>query len=258
MNPLTLTCAFVSANLVIGIAIAVFWHRAHTKSLQAADEVQEMLKSVLEWTREAGPELGSFLEHPNADGRPLIDYADPQQNANLPSLTWLNEEAQEAARKLLEVCESFGEINTVLEAVVRKMQKSTEAVVETQPGEGNPAPSSTENSWTAFQKDKRLNSRRPMLFQVDAFPLDSNHAATGEPFEALARELSSGGMSISHTVPNEAPFLGLHLQPSNEEPIFVIMRVQHRSSVGGVFISGGSFVRRVDAEFIESLRAVPT
>jgi hypothetical protein len=73
--------------------------------------------------------------------------------------------------------------------------------------------------------ERRTEKRKPVVLDVIAVPLDAQFRQTGEPFLALTRNISQGGIAILHTEKITAPYLLLRLETHRHEAIQAIIEV---------------------------------
>jgi hypothetical protein len=87
--------------------------------------------------------------------------------------------------------------------------------------------------------ERRTDKRKPVVLDVIAVPLDAQRQPAGEPFLALTRNISHGGISILHTEKVSAPYLLLRLETQRHQTIqAVIQVVRSRSFYQFTEISG--------------------
>jgi hypothetical protein len=73
--------------------------------------------------------------------------------------------------------------------------------------------------------ERRTDKRRPIQLDVIAVPLDAQFRQIGEPFLALTRNISRGGIAILHTEKVSAPYLLLRLETQRHDVIQAIIQV---------------------------------
>jgi hypothetical protein len=94
--------------------------------------------------------------------------------------------------------------------------------------------------------ERRLDDRETMSFTMCVLPLDSDFQPDGTPFVAVARDISTGGMSFSHTGPLSSPYLAVRMTLVGVQHICLVVDRRHTSRVGPMFITGGAFVCRLE------------
>jgi hypothetical protein len=94
--------------------------------------------------------------------------------------------------------------------------------------------------------DRCGDERDAMAFTMCVLPLDGDFKPDGKPFLAAAREISTGGMSFSHTRPLSSPYLAVRMTLAGVQDICLVMDRRHTSPVGPMFVTGGAFVRRLE------------
>jgi hypothetical protein len=73
--------------------------------------------------------------------------------------------------------------------------------------------------------ERRREKRRPVVLDVIAVPLDEEHHPCGEPFLALSRNISRGGIALLHTEKVTAPFLLLRIETIRHQVIQTVVKV---------------------------------
>jgi hypothetical protein len=98
----------------------------------------------------------------------------------------------------------------------------------------------------AASEHRRGEDREPTSFALFVLPLDSSFEPDGEPFAAVAREVSTGGMSFSHTSALSSPHVAIRITLGDDQDNFLVMDCRHSSSAGPMLITGGAFLRRLE------------
>jgi hypothetical protein len=73
--------------------------------------------------------------------------------------------------------------------------------------------------------ERRTDKRKPVVLDVIAVPLDANRQPVGDPFLALTRNISHGGIAILHTEKVTAPYLLLRLETQKHQVIQAVIQV---------------------------------
>jgi hypothetical protein len=73
--------------------------------------------------------------------------------------------------------------------------------------------------------ERRVEKRKPVVLEVIAVPLDEQRQPIGEPFLALTRNISSGGIAILHTEKVSAPYLLLRIETPRHQAIQTVVQV---------------------------------
>lgn len=94
-------------------------------------------------------------------------------------------------------------------------------------------------------RERRRDRRESTALPLTVMPLCDNMLPFGREFEAVAREISTGGMSFSHAAPLNAPYVAVVMTPPDMQEICVVVERRHTSRVGPFFITGGDFVCRL-------------
>jgi len=93
---------------------------------------------------------------------------------------------------------------------------------------------------------RRREDREPTSFTLSVLPLDAGFRPDGEPIVAVAREVSTGGMSFAHTSPMKSPYVAIRITLGDDHDNFLVMDCRHSSSAGPMFITGGAFLHRLE------------
>jgi hypothetical protein len=73
--------------------------------------------------------------------------------------------------------------------------------------------------------ERRTEKRKPVVVDVIAVPLDENRQPCGEPFLALTRNISRGGIAILHSERVTAPYLLLRIETGRHKAIQTVVQV---------------------------------
>ena len=74
-------------------------------------------------------------------------------------------------------------------------------------------------------KERRTDRRKPILLDVIAVPLDSQFKPVGDPFLALTRDISDGGISMFHTERVSAPYLLVKVDSPRYQKLQAVVQV---------------------------------
>jgi hypothetical protein len=92
-------------------------------------------------------------------------------------------------------------------------------------------------------RQKQNFARPPLVFEAVSTPLDKDLRPTGEPFVALARNVSLAGVSLVHSESIDASFLRVSLQVVNLGAI-MLAKVRRYQPVNQFFELDCEFVSR--------------
>ena len=92
--------------------------------------------------------------------------------------------------------------------------------------------------------ERRTEKRRPVVLDIIAVPLDEDRNPCGEPFLALSRDISRGGIALLHTEPVRAPFLLLRIETLRHEVIQAVVQVIRARSFYQFTEISGRFVAK--------------
>ena len=73
--------------------------------------------------------------------------------------------------------------------------------------------------------ERRAEKRKPVVLNIIAVPLDEDRNPCGEPFLALSRNISRGGIALLHTEMVKAPYLLLRIETLKHEVIQAVVQV---------------------------------
>jgi hypothetical protein len=73
--------------------------------------------------------------------------------------------------------------------------------------------------------ERRSEKRRPVVLNIIAVPLDEDRNPCGEPFLALSRNISRGGIALLHTEMVKSPYLLLRIETLRHEVIQAVVQV---------------------------------
>jgi hypothetical protein len=83
----------------------------------------------------------------------------------------------------------------------------------------------TVSSSRVSDDERRTEKRRPVVLDIIAVPLDEDRNPCGDPFLALSRNISRGGIALLHTERVKAPFLLLRIETLRHEVIQAVVQV---------------------------------
>jgi hypothetical protein len=98
--------------------------------------------------------------------------------------------------------------------------------------------------------NRRQTERVTLLATVVAIPLNEADQPCGEPFKAVARDASEGGMSLLHTRSVRSERLAVRWKPLATTGSFVtaVMRVDRCRPMGPFYEVAGEFLRHAPSE----------
>jgi hypothetical protein len=73
--------------------------------------------------------------------------------------------------------------------------------------------------------ERRTDRRKPVVLDIIAVPLGENRQPCGEPFLALSRNISRGGIALLHTENVRAPYLLLRIETTRHQVIQTVVEV---------------------------------
>jgi c-di-GMP-binding flagellar brake protein YcgR len=96
---------------------------------------------------------------------------------------------------------------------------------------------------------QRAAKRVAITREVPVIPADSAAKPTGEPFVAMTRNLSAGGVSIMHTEPVKDSFIVVELSSKEGSRLQVLVEVLRCSRRGVSFYEiSGRIIRKLDTD----------
>lgn len=96
----------------------------------------------------------------------------------------------------------------------------------------------------SYGAERRMEERYLMLVPVLAQPLDAEFRPMGEPFLAVTRDISRGGIGLVHSHPIRSPMVSLRMSLAGEE-VKVVAKVKWCEALGPYYYLGGEFARSV-------------
>ena len=91
-------------------------------------------------------------------------------------------------------------------------------------------------------RERRTHLRHPITMPVKATPLTDDQKPAGEPFVAVSRDISIGGMCLYHLFPVSEKYLELDLKGGANEQLHVILEVVRCRQAGPLYEIAGQFV----------------
>ncbi len=92
---------------------------------------------------------------------------------------------------------------------------------------------------------RRSEPREPVAIPVLARPVDADLNSAGDPFHAVTRDISHGGVGLFHTRPIDCGWLELTFSsPHSGKEMTILATVEHCTPCGRYFILGCRFVRK--------------
>jgi hypothetical protein len=77
----------------------------------------------------------------------------------------------------------------------------------------------------ASDDERRTEKRKTVVLNIIAVPLDEDRNPCGEPFLALSRNISRGGIALLHTEMVKSPYLLLRIETLRHETIQAVVQV---------------------------------
>jgi len=98
---------------------------------------------------------------------------------------------------------------------------------------------------TGSMKQKRRTPRSSTEFEVPAVMLDQDYQPVGQPFVAICRNLSAGGLCLVSTEGVSTPHLLVKLNAATDSPIQLVTRVRRCRPIRRYFEIGCEFIHRI-------------
>jgi hypothetical protein len=77
---------------------------------------------------------------------------------------------------------------------------------------------------------------------VQIFPLDNELRPAGEPFQAVTRDISYGGIGVFHTRSVDVPYVTIEIAaPDTYRSMRLLAEVEHCTRLGGFHVVGCRF-----------------
>jgi hypothetical protein len=100
----------------------------------------------------------------------------------------------------------------------------------------------TDQKYVGVQK--RASKRSRIATEVPAVALDEHLCPVGDPFVAMSRDISTGGICLVHTGRVEAPYLLVKLEITKWRSIQLVAKILRCRQLKGFFELAGEFVMR--------------
>jgi len=95
------------------------------------------------------------------------------------------------------------------------------------------------------EKENRNSPRRPISVRLRVIPCNESGEPAGQPFVALTRDLSAGGICLVHTRATNASHLLVVLRAQGLEPMQLVVEVLRCRAIGRFYEIAGRFVSRI-------------
>jgi len=96
--------------------------------------------------------------------------------------------------------------------------------------------------------EERREPRHKIAIEVLAQPLDPDFQPTSEPFKAMSRDISAGGLGLVHTRSISDKHLLVKLEVPSGSRMTLVMEVLRCRPMGLFYDIGGRFVARLNSE----------
>jgi len=100
-------------------------------------------------------------------------------------------------------------------------------------------------STLAESSDRRIAERRALVKTVPVVPVDADFSPIGEPFMAVSRNVSVGGIAILHVVPIAQELLAVRLTKRENETMELVVKVTRTRTVGEFYEISGRFIAKL-------------
>ncbi|HEY2761197.1 MAG TPA: PilZ domain-containing protein [Pirellulales bacterium] len=91
-------------------------------------------------------------------------------------------------------------------------------------------------------RERRTHLRYPITMPVKATPLTDDQRPAGEPFLAVSRDISIGGMCLYHLYAVSEKYLELDLKGSGNDELHVVLEVVRCRQAGPLYEIAGQFI----------------
>ena len=98
-----------------------------------------------------------------------------------------------------------------------------------------------------YHEDRRLTTRQQISVPVRVCPANENGDPVGEPYLAVTRDISSGGVGYFTVVKPEANFVTIEMESPEGETLNVMGAVRHSIEWGSFYFVGIRFLANWDA-----------
>lgn len=95
--------------------------------------------------------------------------------------------------------------------------------------------------------ERRKQLRYRACFRISIVPCDRNGGTIGSGFQALARDLSSSGMSIMYSRPVSSEYLQVEIETGSGPGLRLMAKVVRSRPAGMFYETGVCFLTRSDA-----------
>jgi hypothetical protein len=91
---------------------------------------------------------------------------------------------------------------------------------------------------------RRKEPRETVAIPIDVQLLDEHLRPIADPFQAVTRDISCGGVGFFHTKPVDLPYVLIELAaPATEDRMKLLAKVEHCTEFGGLSLIGCRFAR---------------
>jgi len=98
---------------------------------------------------------------------------------------------------------------------------------------------------SAPEKENRNSPRRAVSVRLRVIPCNESGEPAGQPFVALTRDLSAGGICLVHTRATNASHVMVVLRAPGLEPMQLVVEVLRCRAIGRFYEIAGRFVSRI-------------
>src|SRR5271170_6599130 len=103
----------------------------------------------------------------------------------------------------------------------------------------------TNRNTSCRSDERRAEPRHAVAINVLAIPLNKHFKKCGEPFMAVTRDLSAGGIAMFHNQNVVAKYLALEIVDAEGERLRLIMSVLRSQAIGLFYEVAGRFVKKL-------------
>lgn len=96
-------------------------------------------------------------------------------------------------------------------------------------------------------KERRQDVRVTVCLPVTVQPLDTDFEPVGEPFKAITRNLSGGGIGLLNDEPIDTDYVLVTLRNRAGDEIDLVAHIRHCTYEDGGYLIGGRFIVRWDS-----------
>jgi len=92
------------------------------------------------------------------------------------------------------------------------------------------------------KQDRRSQPRKAICVPVIVHPLDEQFQPRGEPFSAVTKDISGGGVGLIHSEVIDSAYLQIEFTIPNEQQMSLLGHVRHCTRCGPSYHIGARFV----------------